>query len=343
MRWHEHESYLCSDSPPVSSGSLLDFQRHRSRGHDPGVLLVPRLLPLSEKKWYLKVDFWLLCSSLRHGMLLLQRKEAIRTELFLEDFTKTFYDFGTKKGYQHMNTNTSVNNPSTVPAQEPYITGSVTSQDGTTIGYRQLGHGPGVVLLHGAMESAQSHMQLAEALADTFTIYLPDRRGRGLSGPYGKDYSIQKDVEDMDALLTKTGAHYVFGVSSGGLIWLQAALTLPAIHKAALYEPMLLINGSVPTTFVTRYDKEMAQGKGALESFRAIRAEVLLLGGSTSPAFLKVALDALEKVFPHAKRIEFPGLGHGGSGNTNSNTNRGGQPERVAQELRRFFAEPYNS
>src|SRR6266436_209163 len=81
MRWHEHESYLCSDSPPVSSGSLLDFQRHRSRGHDPGVLLVPRLLPLSEKKWYLKVDFWLLCSSLRHGMLLLQRKEAIRDDL----------------------------------------------------------------------------------------------------------------------------------------------------------------------------------------------------------------------------------------------------------------------
>ncbi len=74
MRWHEHESYLCSDSPPVSSGSLLDFQRRRSRGQEPGVLLAPRILPFSEKKWYLKVDFWLLCSSLRHGMLLLQRK-----------------------------------------------------------------------------------------------------------------------------------------------------------------------------------------------------------------------------------------------------------------------------
>src|SRR5260370_26296760 len=75
MRWHEHESYLCSDSPPISSGSLLDFQRRRSRGHDPGVLLAPRLLPLSEKKWYLKVDFWLLCWPLRHVMLLLQRKQ----------------------------------------------------------------------------------------------------------------------------------------------------------------------------------------------------------------------------------------------------------------------------
>src|SRR5712691_12515722 len=112
-----------------------------------------------------------------------------------------------------MQTKTSGNNQSTAPAREHYTTGSVTSQDGTTIGYRQLGHGPGVVLVHGAMESAQSHMQLAEALADAFTVYVPDRRGRGLSGPYGKDYGLQKEVEDMDALLTKTGAHNVFGVS----------------------------------------------------------------------------------------------------------------------------------
>src|SRR5438105_11796375 len=128
-------------------------------------------------------------------------------------------------------------------ALERYSTGSVVSKDGTIIGYRQVGNGPAVILLHGAMESAQSHMQVAEALADRFTVYLPDRRGRGLSGPYGKDYSIQIEVVDMDALLTKTDAHYVFGVSAGGLICLQAALHLPAIHKAALYEPALLVNG----------------------------------------------------------------------------------------------------
>ena len=52
-----------------------------------------------------------------------------------------------KKGYQHMNTNTSVNNQSTASAREHYTTGSVTSQDGTTIGYRQFGHGPGAAAL----------------------------------------------------------------------------------------------------------------------------------------------------------------------------------------------------
>jgi pimeloyl-ACP methyl ester carboxylesterase len=141
------------------------------------------------------------------------------------------------------------------------VTGSITSKDGTNIGYRQLGHGPGVVLLHGIMESAQSHIQLAEGLADTFTVYLPDRRGRGLSGPQGSDYRLEKEVEDLDALLTKTGAHYVFGVSAGAIVCLQAALTLPAIHRAAIFEPPLIIDDSVSTAFVERFDKEMAQGK----------------------------------------------------------------------------------
>jgi pimeloyl-ACP methyl ester carboxylesterase len=251
------------------------------------------------------------------------------------------------------------------------------------------------------MESAQSHMQLAEALADKFTLYLPDRRGRGLSGPYGRDYNIQRGVEDVEAILTKTGAHQVFGLSAGGVIMLQAALTLPAIHKAALFEPAMVVNNALSLDFVARFDREIAEGKVAaalvtamqgsqmgppifnhiprwllerlttwgmaseekkatadavtmralaptlhydfhmlvemndrLESFRAVQAEVLLLGGSKSPAYLKAALDALEKVLPHATRVEFPGLGHGASGNTDQH----GQPERVAQELRRFFA-----
>ena len=154
-------------------------------------------------------------------------------------------------------------------AVERYSTGSIVSKDGTIIGYRQVGHGPAVILLHGAMESAQSHMQVAQALADRFTIYLPDRRGRGLSGPYREDHSIETDVQDMAALLAKTGAHDVMGVSSGAIIWLQAALTLPAIRKAVIFEPPLPINGSLPTAFMHRYDTEIAQGEVAAALVRS--------------------------------------------------------------------------
>jgi pimeloyl-ACP methyl ester carboxylesterase len=301
---------------------------------------------------------------------------------------------------------TIVNDPPVVAGSGHYITAAVVSKDGTTIGYRQLGRGPGLIVLHGAMESAASHMQLAEALADSYTVYLPDRRGRGLSGPYGKPYGVREDVEDMDALLAKTDAHDVFGVSSGAIICLEAALALPAIQKAAIFEPPLMVDGPAPTAWLTRFDQEMAQGKvaaamitgmkgaemgppmlniiprwllermttmmmanedkkasnddvtmrmlaptlhydfqlvidtaGPLERFRAVHAELLLLGGSKSPAYLTRAVDALEEVLPDVKRVEFPGLGHEATGNAD----RRGHPERVAQELRRFFGEGQNS
>jgi pimeloyl-ACP methyl ester carboxylesterase len=306
---------------------------------------------------------------------------------------------------EYVETKTIVENQSTAVASQCDTANCVSSKDGTSIGYHQLGRGPGVVMLHGAMESARSHTRLAEALADAFTVYLPERRGHNLGDPFRTNYSMRKEVEDLDSLLAKTGAHNVFGVSAGGLIALQAALSLPAIHKVALYEPALIVNGSASTAFLTRYDREITQGKVAaalvsgmkgaqlgppafnaiprwllellttlamkqeekqakagdvtmrklaptlhydfqlaaemaesLENFKAVGADVLLLGGSESPAWLKVALDALEGVLPHVRRIEFPGLNHGGSSD-DSSTNRGGQPELVARELRRFFLE----
>ena len=33
--------------------------------------------------------------------------------------------------------------------KQKYTKGSVTSKDGTIIGYRQMGSGPGIILLHG--------------------------------------------------------------------------------------------------------------------------------------------------------------------------------------------------
>src|ERR1700694_5178810 len=279
-------------------------------------------------------------------------------------------------------------------------TGAAISKDGTTIGYHRLGHGPGVVVLHGAMESGLSHLQLAQQLAPGFTVYLPDRRGRGLSGPSGGDYSIGKEVDDLGALLGETGAGQVLGVSSGALITLKAALSLPALRKVAIFEPPLLVDGPARIASLERFEDELGQGKpaaalvtgmqaaemgpaifnliprwalerltnlamasedskakvddvtmrmlhptlqydlqlinemlGTLESFAAIDAGVLLLGGSKSPAYLKASVDGLAKVLPHAVRFEFPGLAHGATGNTD----RGGKPELVAQRLGEFF------
>ncbi|MFI6317714.1 alpha/beta fold hydrolase [Nonomuraea sp. NPDC050556] len=273
----------------------------------------------------------------------------------------------------------------------------VTSADGTTIGYLTLGHGPGLVISHGGMGSSHNHLEQARALADAFTVHLPDRRGHGMSGPWREDDHLLQDVQDLDAVLAATGATNLFGLSTGGLIALQAALTLPAVRKLAVYEPGL---STAPTGWVPRFERELAQGRtsaalttamlgaqmgpsffsyvprrllelltdrvmrkedrdGAggyiplrdlaptlrhdarlliethdlLDDFRGLRTEVLLLGGSKSPAFQRAALDALERVLPRSRRTELAGLGHAGPWNAD----KGGDPERVAAELRGFF------
>ena len=150
-------------------------------------------------------------------------------------------------------------------------TGSVLSKDGTRIGYLRVGRGPAVVLLHGSSESARSHTQLASALADAFTVYLPDRRGRGLSGPHRPDHSMRTEVEDLQAVLTESGAQKVFGVSTGGLIVLETARIQPAIRKIAAYEPGLLMDATRYTGWVSRFDREMAQGKVAAAVITSVR------------------------------------------------------------------------
>jgi pimeloyl-ACP methyl ester carboxylesterase len=279
--------------------------------------------------------------------------------------------------------------------------GSVTSRDGTTICYRRFGSGPGLVILHGTMSSSYSHVELAQALARDFTVYVPDRRGRGLSGPIGDDYSLRTEVEDLDALLTETAARDVFGVSSGAIITLHAALKLPAIQRVAIFEPPLFMPERVVSELLERFDSEIAQGRTAAalitamrgsqmgpaffnalprwlaerltamymsredkagtggypsmrtlapmihydfalvrevsrkaDPYASVRAAVLLVGGSKSPAFLRSALDRLQVLIPQATRVELHGCDHGATWNAD----RRGRPQAVADALRPFFA-----
>lgn len=184
-----------------------------------------------------------------------------------------------------MRANASIDHESSMDTQ--VTTGSTVSRDGCVISYRRVGHGPAVLLVHGAMESSASHIELARALAGDFTVYAHDRRGRGMSGPSGPDYSMLKEVEDLDALLTHTGAEMVFGVSAGALILLQAALTLPAIRKAAIFEPPLYTSGAYPATLLARLDRDLARGDLAGALVTAMK------GAQMGPAFLQVAPDWL--------------------------------------------------
>lgn len=175
----------------------------------------------------------------------------------------------------------------TVSNSPTYENGSTASKDGTTIGYRQLGRGPGLILVHGGMKSSQDFMKLAKILSDAFTVYVPDRRGRGLSGSYGDHFSIMREVEDTQALMAKTGAYSLFGLSGGGLVVLRTTLATPTVQKAAVYELPLSINNSTPLAWVPRYEREMARGKLAAAVVTAMK------GIDTEPLFSKLPRFAL--------------------------------------------------
>jgi pimeloyl-ACP methyl ester carboxylesterase len=100
-----------------------------------------------------------------------------------------------------------------------YTVDSVTSRDGTTISYRRLGHGPGIVAVHGGAQAAQNLMDLATALAESFSVYVPDRRGRGLSGPPGDSYGLilQRHLwGSVSAAAVVAGAGLVLAVAAPG-------------------------------------------------------------------------------------------------------------------------------
>lgn len=113
----------------------------------------------------------------------------------------------------------------------------VTSKDGTPIAYEQAGEGPPVILVLGAFNERATGSPLAEFLKSHFTVFNYDRRGRGDSGDTAP-YAIEREIEDLDALIPKAGGSaYVFGYSSGAILALRAAAHGSAISKLALYEP----------------------------------------------------------------------------------------------------------
>jgi pimeloyl-ACP methyl ester carboxylesterase len=140
-----------------------------------------------------------------------------------------------------------------------YRTKATESKDGTRIVYREYGKGPGLVLVQGSMGTMYNFHELAELLARHFTVYTLERRGRGESGPLGENYTIQKEIEDIDTVLTQTNTHFVFGLSSGAIISLHAAQQLKMIEKLAIFEPPLFEEGEAPLDALERYESEINQ------------------------------------------------------------------------------------
>jgi pimeloyl-ACP methyl ester carboxylesterase len=112
----------------------------------------------------------------------------------------------------------------------------VTSKDGTSIAYERIGTGPAVILVGGGAVDRSENAPLAAELAERFTVYNYDRRGRGDSGDT-LPYAVEREIEDIEALIAETGGSaHLYGVSSGGALALEATAAGIAIEKLAVYE-----------------------------------------------------------------------------------------------------------
>src|SRR5258708_1589087 len=120
------------------------------------------------------------------------------------------------------------------------------SADGTKIAFDQTGQGPPVILVVGAFNDRSTGAPLGKALESQLTVLNYDRRGRGASGDT-QPYAVEREVEDLDALIREAGgAAHVFGYSSGAILALEGAAPRLNIRKLALDDSPFMVGDDIP-------------------------------------------------------------------------------------------------
>jgi pimeloyl-ACP methyl ester carboxylesterase len=174
---------------------------------------------------------------------------------------------------------------------------SVSSLDGTAIAVHTLGSGPGLVVLGGALQAADNYRGLAGLLGTTFTVHVPDRRGRGGSGPHGTGYAISKEVQDLQAVQRATGARAVFGHSYGGLVVLETLARGTDFAWASVFEPGVSIQHSIQADWVPVYRAMLARGDtyGAFAHFIRCNPQSPAIARLLPRWYLRLALHAMPR------------------------------------------------
>lgn len=143
---------------------------------------------------------------------------------------------------------------------------TVTSRDGTVIAYDQVGTGPPVIMVGGAMSfrAFRNWVRITDIMGQRFTAINYDRRGRGDSTDT-QPYAVQREVEDIEALINAVGGSaHLWGLSSGAALAAYAAAAGLNIRKLALFEPPYMV-GTVghrpPADHEARLGRMAAEGR----------------------------------------------------------------------------------
>lgn len=173
---------------------------------------------------------------------------------------------------------------------------TVTSKDGTRIAYDQTGQGPALILVGGAFSHRkfQGMVQLASLLSESFTVYNYDRRGRGDSGD-NRQYAIEREIEDIRALIDAAGGSaFVWGLSSGAVLALEAARSGAPISMLALHEPPFIVDErdrKAPDHFVDRLRDLIENNR------RSAAVRYFMTQGMGVPSFVVVLMRLMPSVW----------------------------------------------
>jgi hypothetical protein len=167
-----------------------------------------------------------------------------------------------------------------------------TSKDGTSIAFDRQGNGAAVILVGGAFVDRSENAVLATELADAFTVFNYDRRGRGDSGDT-HPYSLEREFEDLASLIEVAGGSaHLYGASSGGALVLEAAAAGVPAEALAVYEvPYNMADDGQQRhrEYADQLNAFLAEGRrgDAAELFMRIAgaSEEMIEGAKTSPVW----------------------------------------------------------
>jgi pimeloyl-ACP methyl ester carboxylesterase len=204
----------------------------------------------------------------------------------------------------------------------------------------QRGAGDPVVLLHGGLTDSRCFTGNLDGLADTFQLYLPDRRGHGRTPDAPGPITIELMAQDTIAFLEKTvsGPARLVGYSAGGTVALWVAM-----HRPDLVERLVLISavygvdglifkpqtgGEMPAAIVDAYAEVSPDGRDHLpvvigkivhaaatqpglspDDLCAVTARTLVLTGDDDLVTLDHTL-ALYRALPTAELAVLPNASH---------------------------------
>ncbi|RUT31838.1 alpha/beta hydrolase [Paenibacillus zeisoli] len=179
---------------------------------------------------------------------------------------------------------------------------TVTSKDGTQIAYDKVGQGPALILVGGAFSYRKfpQMVKLASLLSERFTVYNYDRRGRGDSGDH-QSYATGREIEDLQALIDEAGGSaYVYGLSSGAVLALQAAASGASITKLALHEPPFIVDAAdrqPPKDFIKQVTRLIGDNR------RKEAISYFMTKGMGAPSFVVGIMRLMPSVWPNLMAV----------------------------------------